>query len=148
MHGLIIENRIIKDKQPLSRDLARHMQDRYVYGKIAVATNNPVALLSSVRKQWLRLIRLAERERASMLDRERKHEIDQVIGQMQSISFTAQDPADDPVASVSFATVQQFRLLPPICATLYVIDHVEKVNIHMLTSWMPRSGVVVIYGQD
>jgi hypothetical protein len=145
MHGLIIENRTIKHNPPLSKDLAQHMQDRYVYGRIAVATNNPVALLSSVRKQWLRLIRLAERERASTLDSQQKYELDQVISQMGTISFTAQNPADNPIAFVSFATVEQFRLFPPVCSTLYIIDPTEKIDRHILTSWMPRNSRVVIY---
>jgi hypothetical protein len=93
LQGLIIENRTIKEVQPLSKDLARHIQSRYVYGKIAVATNNPVALLSSVRKQWLRLTRLVERERASTLNRVRKAEFDQKLWRMQNVSFTAQDPS-------------------------------------------------------
>ncbi len=145
MHGLIIEYRTIKHNLPLSRGLASHMHDRYIYGKIAVATNNPVALLSSVRKQWLRLIRLAERERASTLDHQRKYELDQTIWQMRNISFTAQNPADDPVAFVSFATVEQFRLFPPMCATLYILDPAERIDVHMLASWMPRNSRVIIY---
>lgn len=146
MHGLIIENRTIRRNLSLSKDLARHMHDRYVYGKIAVVTYNPVALLSSVRKQWLRLIRLAERERASTLDSRRKYELDQIIWQMRNISFIAQNPADDPVAFVSFATVEQFRLFPPICTTLYITEPTERIGLHMLASWMPRSSRIVIYG--
>lgn len=146
MHGLIIEHRTISHNLPLSKDLARHMYDRYIYGKIAVVTNNPVALLSSVRKQWLRLIRLAERERASTLDQRRKYELDQTIWQMRNISFTARNPADDPVAFVSFATVEQFRLFPPVCGTLYIVEPTEKIDKHMLTSWMPQNSRVVIYG--
>jgi hypothetical protein len=145
LQGLIIENRTIKEVQPLSKDLARHIQSRYVYGKIAVATNNPVALLSSVRKQWLRLTRLVERERASTLNRVRKAEFDQKLWRMQNVSFTAQDPSADPVALVSFATVQQFRLFPPMCATLYVVGPIEKIDQYMLTSWMPRNSRVIVY---
>jgi hypothetical protein len=146
MYGLSIENHTIDGNRSLSKDLADHMRNRYNYGRIAVASNNPVALLSSVRKQWLRLIRLAERERASTLDHRRKYELGQVIWRMRNISFTAQNPADDPVAFISFATVEQFRLFPPMCSTLYVIGSAEKIDQHMLTSWMPRNSRVVVYG--
>lgn len=145
MQGIIIENRVINDNLPLSRDIARHLKDRRVYGKAAIAAGNPVALLGSVRRQWLRLIRLAERERASTLNHELKDQLDQVIWQMKNTSFTAQDPADDPVADVLFATVEQFRLFPPICITLYIVEPIEKINQHMLASWMPRNGMIVIY---
>lgn len=148
MQGIIIENRAINDNLPLSRDIARHLKDRRVYGKAAIAADNPVALLGSVRRQWLRLIRLAERERASTLNHELKDQLDQVIWQMKNTSFTAQDPADDPVAHVSFATVERLRLFPPMCSTLYVVGQIKKIDKHMLTSWMHRGGMVVIYGQE
>lgn len=147
LYGLKIENRTINNNRPLSRDLADHIRNRYNYGKVAVVADNPVALLSSVRKRWLRLIRLAEHERASTLDRGQKYELDQVIRRMRNVSFTAQNPADDPVAFISFATVEQFRLFPPICTTLYILEPIGKINQHMLASWMPRNGMVVIYDQ-
>jgi hypothetical protein len=142
-----IENRTIDGNRSLSRDLTYHMQNRYNCGKIAVATSNPSALLSAVRKQWLRLIRLAERERASTLDSRRKYELDQAIRRLRSTSFTAQNPANDSAAFVSFATAEQFRLFPPMCTTLYIVEPIGKIDQYMLASWMPRNGTVVIYGQ-
>ena len=147
LRGISIENRTIGDNRSLSRDLAYHIQSRYNCGKIAVVTDNPVALLSSVRKQWLRLIRLTERERASTLDSQRKYELDQDIWRMRNINFTAQDPSNDPIAFISFATVEQFRLFPPLCSTLYIVGAIETIDKHMLTGWMPQNGVVVIYDQ-
>jgi hypothetical protein len=148
VQGISIENRILEDDKPLSKELAHYMQRRYNCGKIAVATDHPLAVMSSVRKQWLRLIRLAQRERARTLDHQRQHELDQVIWRMQNISFTAQDPVYDPVACVSFATVEQFRLFPPMCTTLFITSPIEKIDQYMLTSWMPRNSLVVIYGQE
>lgn len=142
-----IENRVLEGDKPLSKELAYHIQRRYAYGKIAVATEHPLAVMSSVRKQWLRFIRLAQRERARTLDQQRLFEFDQAIWQMQSIGFTAQDPAYDPVAYVSFATVEQFRLFPPMCTTLFITSPIEKIDQYMLTSWMPRKSLVVIYEQ-
>lgn len=132
---------------PLSKELAYEIQERCIYGNVAVVTDKPVALMSSVRKQWLRLIRLAERERASTLNHARKYELDQSIWRMRNASFTAQDPAHDPVAYVSFASAEQFRQFPPMCSTLYIVGPTEKLKIHMLVSWMPRNGRVVVYDQ-
>lgn len=140
-----IENRVLESSRPLSKELARHILGRYSYGKIAVATEHPLAIMSSVRKQWLRLIRLAQRERASTLNHIRQYELDQTIWRMQSITFTAQDPACDPIAYISFATVEQFRLFPPMCATLYIAGHVERADQYLLTSWMPRNSLAVLY---
>lgn len=147
MHGsgLLVEHR--RPTIALSVDLAKHMSQRRVKGKIAVAANNPQALMSSVRKQWLRLIRLMQREQARTLTRQRKDDLGEVIHSMQAISFTARDPVDEPLAYVSFATVEQFIASPPQCATLYMTEPIPKLSQHMIVSWMPRSGRVVIYEQ-
>jgi hypothetical protein len=142
---LSVEKRIIKGSRPLSRDLACHMQSRYIYGKIAVVSDRPAVILSSVRRQWLGLIRSAQRERASTLKHLRQQELEQTIWWMQNASFTARDPAHDPIAHVSFATIEQYRLFPPTCNTLYIIGSIEKIDQYLLTSWMPKGGLVVIY---
>ncbi len=143
--GLIVEHR--HPNVALSVDLAYHMSHRHFNGKIAIVASHPQALMSSVRKQWLRLIRLAEREKASTLDHQRKDSLGETIHNMQATSFTAKDPADEPLAYISFATVEQFIASPPQCATLYITETIPKLSQHMIVSWMPRSGQVVIYGQ-
>ncbi|HEU5187438.1 MAG TPA: hypothetical protein VFT87_02955 [Candidatus Saccharimonadales bacterium] len=143
--GLVVERR--RPGRALSVDLAAHIAIRYPNGKIAVVTGHPQAFMSSVRKQWLRLIRLAQREQASTLSRQRKDDLGEVIYSMQAIGFTAKDPADEPLAYVSFATVEQFIASPPQCATLYITEPIPKLSQHMIVSWMPRSGRVVIYEQ-
>lgn len=143
--GLAIEHR--HPNRALSVDLAAHISTRYAKGKIAIVTSSPQAFMSSVRKQWIRLIRLAQREQARTLDRQCKDDLGEVIHSMQAISFTAKDPADEPPANVSFATVEQFIASPPQCTTLYITEPIPKLSQHMLVGWMPRSGQVVIYEQ-
>lgn len=143
--GLIVEHR--RPGIAVSIDLALHMSQRRSQGTIAVVTDRPQALMSSVRKQWLKLIRHMQREKSSTLSRRRKDELTEVIHSMQTTGFTARDPTDDPLAHISFATVEQFIATPPECATLYVAEPIPKLSQHMLVSWMPRSGQVVIYEQ-
>lgn len=143
--GLAVEHR--HPNRALSVDLAAHITTRYTKGKIAIVTSNPQAFMSSVRKQWIRLIRLAQREQARTLNGQRKDDLGEVIHNMQMISFTAKDPADEPLAYVSFATVEQFIASPPQCATLYITEPIPKLSQHMLVGWMPRNGRVVIYEQ-
>lgn len=143
--GLIVEHR--QPTVALSVDLARHISQRRVNGKIAVVTSHPQAFLSSVRKQWFKLLRLALRDQARTLNRQRRDSLSEAIYNMRTISFTAKDPADEPVAYVSFATVEQFITFPPQCATLYITEPVPKISQHMLVSWMPRGGRAVIYEQ-
>jgi hypothetical protein len=141
--GLVVEHR--QPTVALSVDLAYHISGRSVKGRIAVVASNPQGLMSSVRKQWIRLIRLVQREQARTLNRQRKEDLGEVIHSMQTINFTAKDPADEPLAYVSFATVEQFIASPPQCATLYITESTPKLSQHMLVGWMPRGGRVVIY---
>jgi len=143
--GLLVEHRQLR--RALSVDLAAHIASRYSKGEIAVVASHPQALMSSVRKQWIRRIRLAQREQARTLNRQYRDGLGEVIRRMQTISFTAKNPADEPLANVSFATVEQYINLPPQCATLYITEPIPKLSQHMIVSWMPRSGWVVVYEQ-
>ncbi len=142
-NGLTVEHR--HSGVALSVDLASHISRRCFKGTVAIVASHPQALMSSVRKQWLRLIRLAQREKAGTLNRQHKDKLDETIRVMQTVSFTAKDPADEPLAYVSFATAEQFIAVAPICVTLYITAPVTKLDQHMLASWMRPGGVVVIY---
>jgi hypothetical protein len=142
--GLVVERRK-RESVVISRDLARHMAERQIKGKIAVVTTRPVSLMSAVRKQWLRLIRLAQRDQSSTLNHQHKIDLAHDILSLQSTTFSAKHPTKDPIANICFATLDQFLLAPPICSTIYITDSVKTQEQFMLTSWMPPGGLVVIY---
>ncbi len=147
MHGLFVEKYSLTHK-PLSRQLAEHLASRGSQGKIAVVTDRPVTLLASTRKHWLRLIRLTENERSRTLNTTRKERLDIQIEWMRQLRFTAKAPEDLLEADITFATASDFVRTPPDCRIVYITYSFECAKLHMLTSWMPRNGVVVMYGQD
>lgn len=132
----------------LSKDLAEEILERGLYGKIAIVTDKPVILLSATRKQWLKLMRNIQRERSSTLDTAKIAKLTQQIAWMQSCRFSAKVPDDLLEAHVTFATTEDFGRIPPICQTIYVTYEVEREKQHILTSWMPKNSLVVIYEQD
>jgi len=132
----------------LSKDLAEEILERGLYGKIAIVTNKPVILLSATRKQWLKLMRHMQRERSSTLDAAKIAKLTQQISWMQSCRFSAKAPDDLLEAHVTFATADDFSQIPPVCQTMYVTYEFEREKLHMLTSWTPKSSLVVIYEQD
>lgn len=145
MHGLYIERRSLNGHGSVSWDLAHHMYARSMCGKIAVVTDKPKELMPAVRKQWFRLIRLALRERSRTLKSARIMELTQQIAHMQKMLFTCK-LSDMLEGDVTFATADDFVAMPPMCATVYVIaDGVEKEKLYLLTAWMPKSAVVIIY---
>jgi len=144
MHGLFVEKHSLDDK-PLSWQLARHICAHGPQGKIAVVTDRPEALLSATRKQWSMLLRQTENDRSSTLNPTR---IDMLIGQilwLQGLTFTSKVPDDLLEADITFATADNFVRVPPVCRCVYVTYDFEREKLHMLTAWMPRNSLVVMY---
>lgn len=146
MHGLFVEKHSLADK-PLSWLLARHICAHGPQGKVAVVTDKPEALLSATRKQWSKLLRQIQNERSSTLNSTRRDMLTGRILWMQGLSFTSKAPGDLLKADVTIATADDFVRVPPVSHGVYVTYHFEREKLHMLTAWMPRSGVVVIYGK-
>lgn len=145
MHSLFVEKYSLTHK-PLSRQLAKRIAAHGPQGKIAVVSVKPTALLASTRKQWLRLIRLTECERSRTLNAIRKEQLEVQLEWMRQLRFTAKPPGDMLEADVTFAIADDFVRTPPDCRIVYITYDFEREKLHMLTSWMPRNGVVVIYG--
>lgn len=145
MHQLSVLYR--SPRGSLSRDLAEEIRERGVFGKIAVVTDRPIVLLSATRKQWLKLARRTCRDRSSTLNTMKVARLTQQIAWMQSLRFTASAPTDLLEANITFATAEDFVRVPPVCRTIYITYGFEKENLHMLTSWMPKGGLVVVYEQ-
>jgi hypothetical protein len=147
MYALYTEQREINGKNLLSWDLAHHLYLRSSRDKVIVATDKPVELLSATRKQWFRLMRQAMRQRSSTLNAVRAAELTNQIAYMQNLRFSAKQPKDYLDADVTFATADDLIKVAPICRTTYITYDIGKVKQHMLTSWMPDGGVVVIYAR-
>lgn len=145
MYELYIEHRPANGKNLLSWDLAHHIFLRSSRNKVIVATDTPIELLSATRRQWLKLMRQVLRERSSTLDCVRGAELSRQVAYMQNLRFSAAKLGDFIEADVTFAKPDELIRTTPICSTAYIASGVEREKIHMLTSWMPRGGVVVIY---
>jgi phosphatidylserine/phosphatidylglycerophosphate/cardiolipin synthase-like enzyme len=97
VYGLYREHRTATI-MPLSCDIARHLYTRMLCGKATVITDKPLAMLASVRKQWVKLERQLRRERSSTLQETRLLELTYEIARMQSMRFTAKPPDSEPDA--------------------------------------------------
>lgn len=147
MYALYTEQREINGKNLLSWDLAHHLYLCSPRDKVIVATDKPVKLLSATRKQWLRLMRQAMRQRSSTLNAIRSAELTNQIAYMQNLRFSAKKPRDYLDADVTFATADDLIKIAPICHTAYITYDIGTEKLHMLTSWMPEGSVVVIYAR-
>lgn len=145
MHGLKLKYRHIGTSASLSKDLAQRVYESSSRGKVVVVANNPTSMLSSVRKQYLRLIYRTRIERSRTLQTEQVQLLSRQISQMQKLSFTAK-LADTLSADITFARAEELARIAPECSALYVTYDFPKEKLHLMTSWMPKNGQVVIYG--
>lgn len=144
MHDLITEKHSLNDK-PLSWHLARHICSHGYQGKIAVVADKPGALLSATRKQWSKLTRQAQNERSGTVNPARVYLLTQQLLWMQGLTFTSKAPDDLLEADVTFATADDLVRVPPVCRCVYVTYAFEREKLHILTAWMPRNSLVVVY---
>lgn len=144
MYGLCAET--LSPRKGLSRDLVEHIAGYSLPGKIVVVTDKPQSLLSSAHKQWLNLIRKIEVERARTLDAERIHDLSNQLRWMNGLRFTAKPPADFLESDITFATAEHLVLHAPDCVNIYFTCDIPREMLHIITSWMPRRGLVVICG--
>lgn len=145
MDGLLIEYRACTTS--LSRDLARQIQERSLYGKIVVAAKNPISSLSTVRKQWLQILRSTQIERARTLNQKRISELTHEFARLQTMVFSMKATNEPSRKDVIFATADELARVAPACSTLFVTYDFPREQLHLMTSWMPSSCLVVIYEQ-
>ena len=61
------ELRLTGASTTIAADVARHLQTRQYLGTAIVICENPIIFMSVVRKQWLKLVRALQKQRASTL---------------------------------------------------------------------------------
>ena len=132
---------------PGVKDLARHLYTRITCGKIVIVADNPSTLLPSLRKQWLKLMRKVQKERASTLNAERIFELNEMVIHMQSLRFSTTWPPDGyKPADVYITTVDKLLRWAPEaeCRTVYLTCEVTTEQLYLVTAWITKNALVVI----
>jgi hypothetical protein len=131
---------------PIASDIARHLQSRQFLGMTVVVCANPASLLSALRKQWLRLARNLQKQRASTLNAEEILRFTHTIMHMQHLQFVAQAPVSEADGHIFFTTPDALGTLPPGCLSLYITTPPRSSQ---LTTWidsLSANALVVDYG--
>ncbi|HEX6258732.1 MAG TPA: hypothetical protein VFZ48_04590 [Candidatus Saccharimonadales bacterium] len=140
-----LERRSLRKPTPtLAADIAKHLQLRQRLGTSVIVCENPHALLSATRKQWLRLSRQLQIQRAATLNTEEILRLTHIIVHMQKMLFVAKTPELRPGAHVYYVTPQELTTLPPQCFSLYITTAVVEPLEASLAS-LANLGVVVDY---
>ncbi|HET9411690.1 MAG TPA: hypothetical protein VFO38_02495, partial [Candidatus Saccharimonadales bacterium] len=132
-------------QQPIAADIAHHLQMRQYLGKSIVLCDSPSALLSAVRKQWLKSARTLQRQRASTLNPEEILRLTHSIMHMQNMQFSVQQPSDAPDASVYFLEPGSTAYTPIHCFTVYVTTEISPHTYQQLIAAAPKSTLFTIF---
>jgi len=147
MNSLYIEDNASNNASALSWNIAYHLYARHIYGKAVIVTDTPVALLAAVKKQWNKLIRQVQKERAATLEATKIAELTNQITSMQRLTFSATATSDVYTADVTFQSPDALQQIPPVCPTMYIATSLSTETAYLITSWLPRHAVVIIYAK-
>lgn len=145
MYKLNIEHRILKDKSTMPDNIARHIQEYQVYGRVAVVSDRPHELLREIEAAWHDLEQETRDEIDQIANGQRRTRLVNLLVYMPQCSFTDRPPIEDSFEKVQVATIEQFIEWPPQCQTMFVTYPVETSQLYRATGWMPKYGLVVLY---
>jgi hypothetical protein len=145
MNSIYIEERNLADIGMLSHDIAHHLYVRQLQGRAVVIAEEPFLLLRVVRKQWLKLARLVQRERARTLDAVRIAELTRENQVMNEHQFVTASPIEVPNADVYFLSAAQIDEVLPDCHTIYITCSLDAATVELLKDRLLKGGLLVLY---
>jgi hypothetical protein len=130
----------------LATDLARHLHTRQHLGSAVIVTGEPLKLLAVVRKQWFKLARHLQRERASTVNAQKILHLTYAVTRMHNLAFVAKTPEQRPDASVFFVPSEELHTNPPPqCYSLYLTEDINAKLLHKYIRELPSGSLVVDY---
>lgn len=148
MQQIYYETRNLPTNPPatLAADIARHLQKRQYLGRAVIVCDNPTAIMSAARKQWVKASRYVQRLRASTLNAEEILRLTHALMHMQNVHFTIRAYNDQPDASAYFVSPGQLRgNLPQVYSSVYITAPVTKAQAAPLLKPVAKNGLVVNY---
>lgn len=132
----------------IAADVMRHLHTRQHLGKAIIVSTLPVPMLAASRKQWLKLTRSLQKQRASTLNADKILKHTHTITHMQRMQFTAHGPLESPEAEVYFMTPWQLEFLPVHCWSVYILDPPEIREVEALLMQLPAEALIIDYAQQ
>lgn len=133
--------------ESIAADVMRHLYARQHLGKAVVVCAAPVPMLSAARKQWLKLARTIQKQRASTLNADKILKYTHMITRMQHMHFSAKTPVENPAADVYFLQPHEVVILPIHCWTVYILADLPEEAGRAMLRLMPTEALVVDYQQ-
>lgn len=126
-------------------DIMRHLHARQHLGKAVVVCERPAIMLPTARKQWMKLSRWAQRQRASTLSADKILKYTHTIIHMQNMRFSRQTPLEEPEADIYFVTPERLAAAPLHCFSTYLAAPLATQAATEFVSQLPADALIVDY---
>lgn len=134
-----------RGSESISADVMRHLHTRQHLGKAVIITEQPATVLATARKQWLKLTRMLQKQRASTLNADKILKHTHTIAHMQHMQFTAHSPLEAPDAEVYFMDPSQLETIPVHCWSVYVVNAMPVGVVSDMLMQLPAEALIVDY---
>ncbi|HUS26758.1 MAG TPA: hypothetical protein VMY99_05425 [Nevskiaceae bacterium] len=129
----------------IAADIMRHLHTRQYLGKTIIICEQPSIMLSASRKQWLKLARSIQKQRASTLNADKILKYTHTITRMQHMRFTAKAVLEDPEAEVYFVNARHAATMPVHCYTAYLTVDLGQTEGALMLAQLPAEALIVDY---
>jgi hypothetical protein len=150
MPTVYFERRIsaARGSDSVAADIMRHLHARQHLGKATIICEHPVITLSAARKQWLKLARHAQKQRASTLNADKILKYTHTITRMQNMRFTLKSAREKPDGDVFFVAPSDCTHIAHFSQSAYIIPALTDEQVDALTSHMGDDGLIVDYAHN
>lgn len=129
----------------IAADIMRHLHARQHLGKVVILCDQSIPMLAAARKQWLKLTRAIQRQRASTLNSDKILKYTHTITHMQHMRFSHKAPMDEPGADVYFVEPDELQTLPAHCYTMYTTCGISDSSTSAIIEQLPSEALIVDY---
>jgi hypothetical protein len=131
----------------LAADIMRHLYARQYLGKTIIVCERPALFLPNTHKQWLKLSRAIQRQRANTQNADKILKYTHTITHMQHMRFTGKTPLEAPEADVYFIHRNELAVLPSQCFSAYLAAAIPDENTNALVAQLPADALIIDYAQ-
>ena len=148
MRKLYVELRTPSGAATLSWDLVRHLYARQFPCPVIIVAENPNTFLAAVRKQWLKLARSVQSERARTLDAGMIFALTRGAAHMRELQFTLGLP-EQAHGDVFLITPAELVDVPKNCRTLYITCALpDPEQLLHVAHRLSKHSLIVYYDKD
>lgn len=138
-----IDCRDIAAAERISLDLTRNLPLRCRAGKVLIIDERPAVLLPVIRKRLMKIAREIERQRSSVLGKEKRTSLQLELSHLQTLTFAVNTAYVTPPTDVIFSAPE--HPYAQAYSTLYLMTRPDPAQLSSLLEFLRPGGVIVSY---